>query len=79
MRDLIRGIQNLRKESGFNVTDRIRLQISGDSELEAAQRMFSDFIASETLCAQIEWKNDIADAAAVEADDKTWRVRIEKA
>lgn len=79
VRDLIRGIQNLRKESGFNVTDRIRLQISGDSELEAAQRMFSDFIASETLCAQIEWKNDIADATAVEADDKTWRVRIEKA
>ena len=79
VRDLIRGIQNLRKESGFNVTDRITLQIAGDSELEAALKMFNDFIANETLATKIEWKNSIANATTVEADDKTWSISIEKA
>jgi isoleucyl-tRNA synthetase len=47
--DLIRSVQVLRKDSGLEITDRIRLWIA-DSELES----FSDRIATETLAVSVE-------------------------
>ena len=78
VRDLIRGIQNNRKESGFNVTDRITIKLFGDSDLESAYKMFSDFICNETLATSISWEDD-SKAIEVEADDKKWKLSIEKA
>ena len=77
-RDLIRGIQNLRKESGFEVTDRITLTVSGDDELKSSYEMFADFICGETLAVKSFWKDSL-DGTKVEADDKVWSVTIEKA
>ena len=79
VRDLVRGIQNLRKESGFEVTDRINLSVSGDDELKAAYEMFRDFVVSETLASSSEFTDSIADGAEVDADDKKWRISIVKA
>jgi len=78
VRDLIRGIQNARKESGFNVTDRIKLTVSGDSELAAAFKTFESMIASEVLAENSSW-TDSLDGVKVEADDKTWSIKVEKA
>jgi isoleucyl-tRNA synthetase len=51
LNDLIRAIQNLRKESGLAITDRIRLWIpAADADL----LVFSDRIAEETLAVEIE-------------------------
>lgn len=77
-RDLVRGIQNLRKEAGLSVTDRIVLQVFGDEELSRAFEMFSDFIAGETLCAKIEFSENAKDGSKIEADEKIWSVKIEK-
>lgn len=79
VRDLVRGIQNLRKESGFEVTDRINLSVSGDDELKAAYEMFRDFVVSETLASSSEFTDSIADGVEVDADDKKWRISIVKA
>ncbi|MBR5646532.1 MAG: isoleucine--tRNA ligase [Treponema sp.] len=79
VRDLVRGIQNLRKESGFEVTDRINLFVSGDSELEAAFNMFEDFVTNETLASKAEWSSSLNGATEVEADEKKWSIKIEKA
>ena len=59
VRDLIRGIQNQRKENGYKVTDRITIKLSGDDVLEASYKMFSDFISNETLAASIEWTSKL--------------------
>ena len=48
-RDLVREIQELRKQSGFNVDDRIRLFYEGDGMLARALERWSDYIAAETL------------------------------
>ena len=77
-RDLVRGIQNLRKSSGFDITDRIKLFVSGDAELKSAFEEFKDFIAGETLASSIEWSEDLQNAAIVEADDKNWSIAVEK-
>ena len=79
VRDLIRGIQNQRKENGYNVTDRIKIILSGDEKLKDAYTMFSEFISSETLAVDICWKDTLSDGIAIEADDKTWSILIEKA
>nr|MCR4823192.1 DUF5915 domain-containing protein [Treponema sp.] len=79
IRDLIRGIQNLRKESGFEVTDRIKLFVSGDNDLKDAFAKFKDFVAGETLATVQEWKDTLSKSSKVEADDKDWSISIEKA
>jgi len=85
VRDLVRGVQNLRKESGLEVTDRIKLALAGDDDLKRAFDAFTEFVRSETLAASVTW----ADGAAVpglsgafseiEAGDKTWRAEVSKA
>ncbi len=78
-RDLVRGIQNLRKESGFEITDRITLALGGDADLKGAFDMFKDFIANETLSVDTAWQDGLADGAKVEADGLVWRVKLAKA
>lgn len=81
VRDLVRGIQNLRKESGFEVTDRIILKVGGESELKSAYEAFEDFIKGETLAVEADWNDTIlqdTSSVKVEADDKVWSIKIEK-
>ena len=79
VRDLVRGIQNLRKESGLEVTDRITLTLSGDSELNKAYSNFADYISNETLADKIDWiEKTSSDFTSIEADDKTWSAKLEK-
>jgi len=55
-RELIRRIQILRKNAGFNVTDRIIIGCSGNEKLIAAIKMFSEYIRQETLTLQIKFE-----------------------
>jgi len=78
-RDLIRGVQNLRKDSGFEVTDRIAIDLSGDDDLKMAFEGFKDFIAGETLAGSIAWVDSpVPEAVAIEAGEKTWKTTIRR-
>ena len=79
VRDLVRGIQNLRKESGLNVTDRINLTVGGDDELKAAFTMFESFVSGEVLAASVKFDSSMQNATVVESEDKKWSISIEKA
>jgi isoleucyl-tRNA synthetase len=74
-RDLIRGVQNLRKESGLDVTDRIRLTVSGPPALHAAWDDFQAFIRADTLAPESAWQKEDG-MTGIEAGDKTWEVKI---
>jgi isoleucyl-tRNA synthetase len=78
VRDLIRGIQNARKEAGLEVTDRIKLALFGDDELHTALERFSQLVAEETLAVGIEWTKP-KDGITVEAGEKSWTVSLQKA
>jgi len=56
IRDLIRNIQNLRKESGYEVTDRISVSIEGDDEIRKAVEAFGDYLFAETLTEKLSWE-----------------------
>ena len=48
-REFVSAVQNLRKEAGLEVDDRIRLAVATDAEAAAAIRAFADFARGETL------------------------------
>ena len=77
VRDLVRGLQNLRKESGFAVTDRIRLWLFGSERLEAAWTSMQDYVSSETLATEVSWGKQ-AGMVELEAGDESWLVKVEK-
>jgi isoleucyl-tRNA synthetase len=77
VRDLVRGVQNLRKELGLAVSDRIRLRLFGSGQLKAAWEDFAEYVAAETLATETLWEK-AEDGQELEAGDETWLVKIEK-
>ena len=78
VRDFVRGIQNLRKESGFEVTDRIEITASGNETLEKAFNMFADYISSETLAEKATWVSSLENATDISADEETWKAVVKR-
>ncbi len=70
-REFINRIQNLRKESGFDVTDKIKISIRQHGALNEAVEKHRNYIGSQTLASSIELVNEISsnNARAVEIDD----------
>jgi isoleucyl-tRNA synthetase len=53
-RELVNRVQNLRKESGLEVQDRIRLGVFGDGEILDVMREWGQTVADETLAVELE-------------------------
>lgn len=78
-RELINRIQNLRKESDFDVTDKIRLFIGRHKEIDEAVEHFSAYIASQVLAENIELTDEkTPEAKEIEIDEIHTFLRIEK-
>lgn len=54
-RDIVRVIQNARRDAGFEVSDRIALTLDGDERLLAAARAHQDYIAGEVLASSVDY------------------------
>ncbi|HEQ70957.1 MAG TPA: isoleucine--tRNA ligase, partial [Spirochaetia bacterium] len=77
IRDLVRGIQNLRKEKDFEVTDRITVTLSGPDELKHAVAAFESYLLQETLAESVAWEN-AAGQEKVECGDQPCLVGVRK-
>jgi isoleucyl-tRNA synthetase len=55
VRDLVRGIQNMRRERGLEVTDRIELFVHGPEGVKKAVGKFQDYLLDETLAKKLSW------------------------
>ena len=75
-RELINRIQNLRKETGLEITDRIKVTVASNEETNAAIEAFGDYIKGQVLADSIE----IGDNAGVETefDDFKLNILVEK-
>ena len=77
-RELINRIQNIRKDSGFEVTDKIRVVIAEDPAVNGAIADYASYIASQTLAVEVrtaeraegDFIND------VDIDDKTVSIGV---
>ncbi len=68
---MINRIQNIRKDSGFEVTDKIRVEIEQQEALFPGLKSFADYIASQTLAVEIEGCPSPSGEFVVESEVKT--------
>ncbi|MEZ4960166.1 MAG: isoleucine--tRNA ligase [Saprospiraceae bacterium] len=68
-RDLVNRIQNLRKDKGFNVTDRINVRIERHGEVEAAVENFREYIKAEVLADSLILASEVAGEQVELADE----------
>ena len=76
-RELVSRVQNLRKTSGFDVTDRILLEISADKQFLDAISKQADYIKNETLANSIDYA-EFEDGTELDIDTFKCRIKIEK-
>jgi isoleucyl-tRNA synthetase len=65
-REIVHAVQNARRESGLEVTDRIDLKLAGDAELIDAARAHEAYVAGETLATSVSYDGGEAPATAIE-------------
>ena len=77
-RELVNRVQNLRKDSGLEVVDRITLIIDANDELKGRLVENLDYIRTQTLAEQVKWQED-AGATEIELDENNIaRVQVVK-
>ena len=77
-RELVNRIQNLRKDSGLEVTDTIDVTLLKDSVIEAAVLENIKYIKNETLTANLEFADVVTNGTEIEFDDVTTKLSIKK-
>ena len=77
-RELVNRIQNLRKDTGLEVTDRIRIRLQQQDTLEQAVRANESYIKAETLANEILFA-DTLQGEEVAFDDIETKIVVEKA
>ncbi len=77
-RELVNRIQNIRKDSGFEVTDKIKVQLQRCGNLEAAISENENYIKSETLTETLVFEDHLKDGIEIEFDEIKTIILISK-
>ncbi|HMI67731.1 MAG TPA: isoleucine--tRNA ligase [Cyclobacteriaceae bacterium] len=76
-RDFVNRIQNMRKDMGLEVLDKIGIEVEKDGEVvTTAITEFKDYIRVETQALTLEFKEKVADATEVDMDEFSLKVKI---
>ena len=78
-RELINRIQNLRKSSGLEITDRIKVSIENREEVAGAVTHCNEYIASQVLATSLTLADGLTDGTEVEMDGYKLHILITKA
>jgi isoleucyl-tRNA synthetase len=77
-RELVNRIQNIRKESGYEVTDKIDIKILKDGLVENAVESNIGYIKAETLTAELNFEDKLEKGTAIAFDEVNTKLFIEK-
>jgi isoleucyl-tRNA synthetase len=77
-RELVNRIQNIRKDSGFEVTDKIKVQILKNDSIEQAVLANESYIKSETLTNELIFVSEINNGTEIEFDELKTTILISK-
>jgi len=78
-RELVSKLQLLRKESNFDVTDKIDVLIEEHDYVKNAINVYKTYICSEILASSLETGSKINNASEIEVDENLIKVKISKA
>ncbi len=78
VRDIVRGVNNLRKDSNLEVVDRINLGVVGSAKAQKAAESYKDYLLSETLAVTLDF-TEKEFSNEVSCGDETCTIYLEKA
>lgn len=77
-REFVNRIQNIRKDEGLDLTDRILVKVSENAAFKASISEFNDYICTEILAEKLEFVSDLAHGTSIEVNDATLKVNVIK-
>lgn len=77
-RELVNRIQKIRKDSGFELTDRIMVKVTEHQELNQSIAQFNNYICTEVLADRLELVPELADGTEIEVNDIPLKVFVTK-
>ena len=77
-REFVNRIQKIRKESGFDLTDRIVVKVAASNGLKNSLAQFNDYICAEILADALELVPEIEDGTEIEINDISLKVIVLK-
>jgi isoleucyl-tRNA synthetase len=77
-REVVRAVQNARKEAGLEISDRISLELGGDPELLDAARAHEEYVTGETLATSVSYGGDGAGEPTT-IEGRELRIALERA
>ncbi len=78
-REFINRIQNIRKSSGFEITDKILIEIEKSENVNAAVEAFKEYISSQVLANSITLVDKVANPTELDFDDFKVNIEVKKA
>jgi isoleucyl-tRNA synthetase len=77
-REFVNRIQKIRKDSGFELTDRILVQVMAPASLTDALANFKTYICAEILADQLEFLSSLSQATAIDINEEIINVLVTK-
>ncbi len=77
-REFVNRIQNIRKDSNFDITDRIRVKISSTAELDTAVNHYREYICGQTLANSIEIVANVENGTEIDVNDVNVNILVTK-
>ena len=77
-REFVNRVQNMRKDAGFDVTDKINIDYNGNEILVNAIKIFTHYIASETLANKVQLNNNLNGIEQLKIGKYNCSIKIEK-
>lgn len=78
-RELVNRIQNIRKSSGFDITDKITIVVLSSEDMDPAIHAYSSYIAGQVLAESIEIADVVSDGTELDFEEFKLTVKVEKA
>lgn len=77
-RELVNRIQNIRKSSGFEITDKIKITISKNKQTDDAVNEYNGYICNQVLGTSLELSDEVKDGVELSFDDFSLFVDVMK-
>jgi isoleucyl-tRNA synthetase len=77
-REFVNRIQKIRKDSGFDVTDRIEVKVAANNGISQSLAKYNDYICAEILADKLELTSKIDDGTEIEVNDNPLKVIVLK-
>ncbi|MEO6313347.1 MAG: isoleucine--tRNA ligase [Chitinophagaceae bacterium] len=77
-REIVNRIQKIRKDNGYDLTDRILVQLTQHKELAAAVNKYNTYICAEILADKLEFVPEISNGTEIEVNDIPLKVFVTK-